>query len=53
MTWVSQKEHIEAFSSWEARYIALTLTTCLGIWMLALVKDLTGQKLKPPKLYVD
>ena len=36
----------------EARYISLSLAAFLGVWLLQLVKELTGQSLKLPKLFV-
>ena len=53
VTWMSQKQRIVALFSCEAEYISLTLTACQGVWLADLIMQLTGECVKPVRIFVD
>ena len=53
VTWMSQKQRIVALYSCEAKYISLTLAACQGVWLADLIMELTGESVKPVRIFFD
>ena len=52
ITWNSLKQKVEALSSCEAEYIAITSAVCPGVWGTRLVKEVMGVELEAVKIMV-
>nr|GEU63163.1 ribonuclease H-like domain, reverse transcriptase, RNA-dependent DNA polymerase [Tanacetum cinerariifolium] len=53
ITWQSHKQKTVALSFCEAEFMVATLAACQAIWLVNLVKELTGQYVEPITLFVD
>ncbi|XP_074363277.1 secreted RxLR effector protein 161-like [Apium graveolens] len=53
VTWVSQKQHNIALSSYEAEYMAAAIAACQGIWLRNVMMQVTGERINPVVIYVD
>ncbi|KAI3435142.1 RRM domain-containing protein [Psidium guajava] len=53
VTWASQKQKTMALSSCEAEFMAATAAACQALWLRSLLEELTGERPKPVKLFVD
>lgn len=53
LSWNYQKQKIVALLFCEAKFMAVTAATCQALWLRILLGELTKQKVKPVKLFVD
>lgn len=53
ITWQSNEQKIVTLSSCEAEYIAAAASTCQGVWLTRLLKDLMREEHKVLVLKVD
>ena len=47
------KQNVVALSSCEAEYIAASVASCQGMWIIRFVEELLNIKVRPFKLFVD
>ena len=53
ITWNTVKQSVVALSSCEAEYIAASVASCQGIWIVRFIEELLKIKVRPFKLVVD
>ena len=53
ITWNTVKQSVVALSSCEAKYIAASVASCKGIWIIQFIEELLNIKGRPFKLFVD
>ena len=53
IAWNTVKQNVVALSSCEAEYIAASVATCQGMWIIRFVEELLSTKVSPFKLLVD
>jgi hypothetical protein len=53
ITWQSNKQKVVTLSSCEAEYIAAAASTCQGVWLTRLLKDLMREEQKAVVLKVE
>ena len=52
ITWNSLKQKVVALSSCEAKYIAIKLVVCQGVWIIRFVKEVMGVEIEVLKIMV-